>query len=164
MKVTTRLSLIVTSSPVFGFLPGLDFLLHKIKFPAGLHEDISVIFQIYLYATNIYYEKKIIYLKKNRFNSIVNTLSSKRIHDYFKSWLIIKKILLNIKNHSYFKSKFLKYYIQGIYGLIAIMILNNININKNDKVARERFYKIILQKIYKFIFNVCLSIHKWFFF
>ena len=65
---------------------------NKITFPKYLHEDIPYIFEVYLCSKKIKKISKIIYFKKNRKNSILNTLNQKRISGLLTAWKKLLKI------------------------------------------------------------------------
>lgn len=89
---------------------------NNIRFPKGIHEDISVIFKIYYFAKHICREEKTLYLKRKREFSIVNTMSIEHIDGYFSSWVIIKKFLLDRGAMDPIDS-YMPYYMKGVTGL-----------------------------------------------
>ena len=136
------------NSVIFTLCKKSIFTNYNIAFPKGFHEDIPVIFQIYYYSKYIYFEDDVLYLKKNRDDSIVNTYSRKKIKDYFHSWTITKDIIIKLKGIEYYNKNILKSYVSGIFGLLAIVIKQNIAFNQNSKSRRLKFY-IYVCKIFK---------------
>ena len=59
---------------------------NKIKFKDGYFEDILFFLKSIYYAKSITINKDIFYLKYNRKNSIVNSLSEKHIFYHFKAY------------------------------------------------------------------------------
>ena len=121
---------------------------NKIYFPSGFHEDISVIFKIFYYSHKIHRENTVIYLKRKRENSIVETISNKHIQGYFDSWLIIKDFLIH-KEGEFFIKTYISDYIKGITGLIAISLIKNFRINKNNIKLKFEIYQIIYDQMLK---------------
>ena len=80
-----------------------SFLLdNKILFKRGLHEDILFMYKVYLFSKKSLFINNNFYVKENRINSIVNTISKKRIKDYYHSFYEViqnfKKTDIYIKN------------------------------------------------------------------
>tara|TARA_B100000315_G_scaffold254679_1_gene296248 strand:- start:80 stop:1159 length:1080 start_codon:yes stop_codon:yes gene_type:complete len=119
---------------------------NNIRFPKGLHEDISVIFKIYYCAKHIYREEKILYLKRKREVSIVNTISKGHIDGYFSSWVIIKKFLLDREGMSSIGS-YMPYYMKGVAGLIALTLLKNLSLNASNPQLKNEIYSCIHERV-----------------
>ena len=119
---------------------------NHIRFPGGLHEDISVIFKIYYHATRLHREDRVLYLKRNRAGSIVNTISRAHIDGYFSSWAIINKFLSDVEG-GIFVEKHMPDYMKGVAGLIAVSLLKNMNINDADPDFRNEIYSCIYELI-----------------
>jgi len=119
---------------------------NAIRFAEGLHEDIPVIFKIYYYAKNLYIENKVMYLKRNRIGSIVNTISKEHIDGYFSSWVIIKKFISDQKGNA-FMDKLMQFYMKGITGLVAISLLKNMAINVSNPRMKNEIYLVIYESI-----------------
>ena len=119
---------------------------NSITFPEGLHEDISVIFKIYYYAKNLYVENKVMYIKRKRIGSIVNTISKEHIDGFFSSWVVIKKFISDQKG-IIFMDKLMQFYMKGFTGLVAIALLKNIAINDSDPQIKNEIYSIIYESI-----------------
>ena len=121
---------------------------NNIKFPKGIHEDIPFIFQIYYFSNYIYFEDKVLYIKKNRRDSIVNTYSYQRIKDYFNSWIITKKIIVKLKGVKYYKKNIELSFTSGFFGFLSIIIMQNIQFNNHNNIKRLIYY-IYLCKLFK---------------
>jgi len=119
---------------------------NNIRFPKGLHEDISVIFKIYYFAKHIYREESILYLKREREYSIVNTMSIEHIDGYFLSWVIIKRFLLDKEGIDSISS-YMPYYMKGIAGLIALTILKNLSLNSSNPQLKNKIYFCIHERV-----------------
>ncbi len=122
---------------------------HHIRFPKGLHEDISVIFMIYYYAKHIFRDYRIMYLKRERSDSIVSNISRNHIDGYFRSWVIIKDFLVNVENKD-FTQDYLVDYLKGVTGLIALAVLKNIEINKANLDMKHEMYKHIFDLLQEY--------------
>jgi glycosyltransferase involved in cell wall biosynthesis len=125
---------------------------YHIRFPEGLHEDISVVFMIYYYAKNIFIEYRVMYLKRKRAASIVSNISRNHIDGYFRSWVIIKNFLINEENKD-FSHDYLVDYLKGVTGLIAITVLKNIEINKENMDMKHEIYKHIFDLLQEYFAN-----------
>ena len=119
---------------------------NNIRFPKGLHEDISVIFKIYYFANHIYREEKILYLKREREFSIVNTMSIEHIDGYFLSWVIIKKHLSDKEGMDSISS-YMPYYMKGVAGLIALTILKNLSLNASNTQLKNKIYSCVYERM-----------------
>jgi glycosyltransferase involved in cell wall biosynthesis len=148
--IKTYISMHYNLSVIFCVSKKNIFIKNNIKFPSGLHEDIAVLFQMYFFATKIYYTNEILYLKENRKGSIVNTFSPKHINDFFKSWVTIKDIIIKNKSLTFFNNHLIKFYIKGILGLLSMVIIKNRTINKNIKSKKYFYYGIIAKEFKKF--------------
>jgi len=129
---------------------------NDICFPGGYHEDIPVIFQVYYYARHVFRDSRVMYLKRNRSTSIVNTISRSHIDGYFNAWVIIKNFLINKENKS-FINDYLESYLKGVTGLISLSILKNIEINQQNTQLRFEVYRHIynlLQKYFSMDFSL----------
>jgi len=94
---------------------------HNIKFPLGFHEDIFIIFQIYYWAQHAKVINDVIYLKKDREDSIIHTLTEKHIRGFLASWPDIMDYIILIEGA---KAKLLygRYYKRGINGLVCSLL------------------------------------------
>ncbi|MEW6008465.1 MAG: glycosyltransferase family A protein [Candidatus Omnitrophota bacterium] len=119
---------------------------NNIKFPAGFHEDMSIIFQIYYSARNILKLNEIIYIKRDRPDSINHTFSKKHVYDYLSAWPKIMDFLIK-KEGSSAKHKYRQDYLRGISGLVATLIRKNLNINSKNFNKRLELYKCIVKSL-----------------
>lgn len=67
--------------------------LNKIKFTAGLHEDISFLFESYLKAESIQYLDSIVYVKVRNPASITSTISEEHISGYLNNYEKVSSLL-----------------------------------------------------------------------
>ena len=119
---------------------------NNIRFPKGLHEDISVIFKIYYFAKHIYREERILYLKRDRDVSIVNTISIEHIDGYFSSWVVIKEYLLDKEGTDSIGS-YMPYYMKGVAGLMALALLKNMSLNASNIQLKNAIYSCIHERM-----------------
>jgi hypothetical protein len=117
-----------------------------IRFPGGLHEDLSVIFKIYYCSENLFCEEKVMYLKRNRDGSIVNSISREHIDGYLSSWPNIKNFIIG-KKGSDFVENIMPYYMKGVTGLVACALLKNMTINGSEPQVKNEIYLSIYEKI-----------------
>lgn len=117
-----------------------------IRFPGGLHEDISTIFKIYYCSKTLFREEKVMYLKRKRDGSIVNTISAEHIDGYFSSWPNIKNFLL-AKEGLAFVEDYMLYYMKGVTGLVACALLKNMAINGSVPRVRNEIYSCIYERM-----------------
>ena len=149
--IKSFLSMCFDGSVIYTMAKKRIFYDNNIRFPGGYHEDIPVIFQIYYYAQCIYRESRVMYLKRNRPTSIVNTISRNHIDGYFNAWIVIKDFLVN-KEKKDFSNDYLESYLKGVTGLIALSILKNIEINKQNTESRFEIYGYIYDLLQKHFF------------
>ena len=119
---------------------------NMIRFPGGLHEDLSVIFKIYYCSENLFCEEKVMYLKRNRDGSIVNSISREHIDGYLSSWPNIKNFIIG-KKGSDFVENIMPYYMKGVTGLVACALLKNMTINGSEPQVKNEIYLNIYEKI-----------------
>ena len=136
------LSMNFDGSVIFTVAKRKLFLKNKITFPKGFHEDIPVIFQLYYYARKIRFSNKIYYLKNKRPNSVMSNFDKKRISGYLNSWNYLRKFCLKNFSVNYFNSNLKKYFITGIKGIIAIMLIENFKLNKKWKMRKKNYFFI----------------------
>lgn len=128
-----------------------------IRFPGGLHEDISMIFKIYYCSKNLFREEKVMYLKRKRGGSIVNSISRKHIDGYFSSWPNIKNFLL-AKEGLAFVEDYMLYYMKGVTGLVACALLKNMAINGSVPRVRNEIYSCIYERM-QYYFSADIRIY-----
>ena len=123
---------------------------NKITFPKYLHEDIPYIFEVYLCSKKIKIISEIIYFKKNRKNSILNTLNRKRISGLLTAWkkLLKVKTFEKIINKQKIKKEFLKFHARGYNGCVESLIILNLKL-----VTDIRLRIINFKYLFKFILN-----------
>ena len=114
-----------------------------IKFPKGLHEDITFIFKCYIFAKNIIKIRKSLYFKYEVINSITSSISYERINDLLN---IHYKLIRILKRESLFKKKMISQAVRGFIGYVADTykeIKNNKELSIDKK---KKMLKIIKQK------------------
>ena len=127
------ISMTFDGSVIFTIVKKKILVDNKIVFPKGYHEDISIIFKNFFFSKSVKVLDKIMYLKRNNRYSIMNSFDEKRIIGYLNAWNLIKKFLIKRFGKTDFLKKFEPYFIKGIYGIVAIMILENKRLNKLKK-------------------------------
>lgn len=119
---------------------------NNIKFPPGFHEDMPIIFQIYYFARNILKLNEIIYIKRDRDDSINHTFSKKHVDGYLKAWPEIMDFLIKSEG-DIAKDEFIQDYLMGISGLVATLVTKNLNVNSKNLNKRIELYKYIVKKL-----------------
>ena len=128
---------------------------NNIKFPKYLHEDIPFIFKTLIKAKKIKIINKILYIKKNRKNSIVNSISHRRIYGLTQAWQDLIKFFPNSK----LERKYIKSFARGYNGIIGNLILFNfqfVKIKKN-RLSNLRYLYLIIKNEKKIIMLNCVS-------
>lgn len=119
IMIQDYLSLYMDGSVIYTLISKKLLYENKIKFYGGFHEDVDYIFKVYVNTKQIVLFDEPIYIKNNRDNSIINTLSPKHIQGFFRAYVEMFDYLkkLNILTEQYIKA----YYI-GLIGVCATRI------------------------------------------
>ena len=121
---------------------------NKIKFNNGYFEDIYFFFKVLFFSKKISILKKKIYIKNNRKNSIVNSLSINHINDSFNNYY--KCYLFSKKNKKYMKKLNLEYlFMHAVVGQVAVLI-KRINLLERKIKSKYLTFKNIIKNHYKF--------------
>ncbi|WP_024850577.1 glycosyltransferase [Hydrogenovibrio kuenenii] len=108
-----------------------------IRFKAGLHEDVDFIFLVYFFAENIGVLDMPLYVKNNRKDSIINSISIDHLKGYFRafndiySFLKSNDSLTKIEKESGFK---------GLIGLVATRVRDICNYEPDDVHAYDMLH------------------------
>jgi len=89
---------------------------NNILFRAGLHEDVDFIFKVYYLSNKITVLEDLIYIKNNRHDSIVNTISEKHIKGFFYAY---EEIYDCLKEDNLINNTTLNYIYIGVVGIVA---------------------------------------------
>ena len=98
------------------------FQAHAIRFPLGLHEDISVLFALSAMAEAIEILDEVCYLKHDRPGSIVNTISEHHIDGRLRAWLDMRQFLVNHEGEAEFDRVYGEHFLSGVRGAVAVAI------------------------------------------
>lgn len=119
---------------------------HKIFFNRGYFEDVYFFFLILYYSKTIRIFTQKLYIKINRFNSIVNSLSERHINDSLTGYYRCQRFLL--------KKKFLnkldlrKYFLIAITGQVAVFLKR---ISKETNLRKKlNLHKFLRKNYFKF--------------
>lgn len=104
---------------------------HQLRFANGYHEDVDFIYKVYCLAQQIGYIKDTLYLKTNRENSIVNSVSSKHILGFLRAWKAIASFTQQYNPTLWQDLK--ATYIEGLFGVVATRLREVIRHVKNDE-------------------------------
>lgn len=132
------LSLYMDGSTIFTAFNRSFLIRNKIFFTDFFHEDVYFMFKAYYCANKIQIINKKLYLKHNRKNSIVNTISKKHIEGFFAAY---DKIYEEIQD------RYLQAYTKGIIAVCAIKIRDIYRYGKN----KIDLYEFLYNKIQKFL-------------
>lgn len=94
---------------------------NAIRFAAGLHEDIAVLFKMHYFSTSTLLLDQVLYLKRNRPGSIVNTLKAAHIDGMFNAWFDMKSFLIDQKGQVTFK-QYQSEYNSGVLGALSVLL------------------------------------------
>lgn len=95
---------------------------HALRFPPGLHEDVDFIFKLYYHAPRSAYCDKVLYRKRGRNASIINTISSRHIDGYFRAWAAIADHLRSVETSPEVLARRLQAHAYGSIGAIATRV------------------------------------------
>ena len=115
---------------------------NNLKFEHGFFEDIFFFFRVLYFAKKIEVNFSKIYFKKNRANSIVNSLSKIHITDSFNSYYKCYKFLIKKKSISY-QNYFDKIFMIAIVGQVAVFLkrIEFLKINIKDTSILHDYLK-----------------------
>lgn len=128
--LTLLLSASADTSAIFSLYKKKFLTENKIYFKKGLHEDILFMFKVFFYSKSKFHINDYLYRKVNFEKSIVNTISTKRIIDYFSAFNQIKKFT---ENNIDFKFNYEKCILSGKFGYSYEML--------NFIISRKISYK-----------------------
>ncbi len=111
------LSLHMDGSVIYTAVRRKLILENNLQFAAGYHEDVDFIFKVYWYAGKAGYFDEVLYFKRRRSNSIVNTVSAQHIQGFMRAWKEIGVFVAT--NDADRWQEFLPYYKSGLIGAIA---------------------------------------------
>lgn len=144
------LSLGMDGSVIFTLFSNKLIRDNNILFSCTYHEDVAFIFKAYWCATSIIYLNEILYVKKNRKRSIVNSISCKHIEGYFKAYRDIEEFMKNEDDLLFEKLK--ESYHEGLIGVLATRIIA-IHNNSLSIDGKRSLYKY-LYKEWTCLYNI----------
>ncbi len=147
--LTLLLSASADTSAIFSLYKKKLLTENKIYFKKGLHEDILFMFKIFFYSKSKFHINDYLYRKVNFEKSIVNTISTKRIIDYFKAFNDIKNFS---KKNIDFKFDFDKKTLTGKFGYSYEMI--NFIISRKFSYKKSLFLLNFIHSQINLFFNL----------
>jgi len=66
---------------------------HALRFAPGYHEDVDFIFKVYWLAKRIDFVDRILYLKHQRPESIINTITARHLEGFIRAWSEIGRFI-----------------------------------------------------------------------
>ena len=113
---------------------------HKLSFPEGFHEDIAFIFKVYYCSDKSTALDRVLYVKNNRQESIVNTFSKKHIDGALGAWPFMMDFLIQKEGGSA-GEKYLADYLTGISGITSNLIEKTAN-HENKRIRIKHYIEI----------------------
>ena len=114
--INDYLSLGMDGSAIYTLISSRLLKENNILFHKGFHEDVDFIFKVYYVSEKVAVLDELIYIKNNRYDSIVNTISEKHIRGFFRAY---KEIYSFLKKNNNIDTNILKYIYIGIVGIVA---------------------------------------------
>lgn len=136
--VEDYLSLYMDGSAIFTAFNRKFLIQNNIFFTDFFHEDVYFMFKAYYCANKIEAINKKLYLKNNRENSIVNSISKKHIEGFFAAY---DKIYEEIQD------QYLQAYTKGIIAICAVKIRDIYRYGAD----KTNLYDFLYKKIQKFL-------------
>lgn len=116
---------------------------NSIYFSDGYHEDVDFIFKVYFTSKKNSILDKAIYIKNNRKDSIVNTISRKHIKGFFRAY---QEIFSFLEKNNKINNKTLERLYIGIVGIVASR-LREIWFHKNSNEYKKDLYKVLNKEL-----------------
>ena len=148
-RVKSYLGMNMDGSVIYTAVRKSIFLNNYIAFLPGLHEDIDVIFKVYLNCKVIKGVDKALYFKRDRAGSIVRTMSEAHITGYYRAWNEIGSFTKEKVSTTQWDT-YLSCFLSGITGAVAIVILKIFHSYPDDKRLRERLYEFAYESYLQF--------------
>lgn len=134
------LSLHMDGSVIYTLISTQLIKQNKIEFYSGLHEDIDFMFKVYINSHNIGTLKHPIYIKNNRKNSIVNSISKQHFQGIFRAYIEMYNYMY--KNCLLTDNLINAYYI-GVIGVVATRVREIFR--RNDQASQELYMELYNQ-------------------
>jgi len=113
---------------------------NKMEFYAGYHEDVDFIFKIYWHARKVGYLDKVLYVKGQHPNSIINTVSPKHIEGFMRAWRDIGDYIAVNDPEKW--QEFLPFYHLGLFGVVATRVREIYRYQKSVDQAAELYKEL----------------------
>lgn len=131
------LSLHMDGSVIYTAIRRKLIIENNLQFDVGYHEDVDYIFKVYWHAKKVGYLDEILYFKRQRSNSIVNTVSVKHIEGFMRAWKVVGDFVAS--NDADRWSEFLPYYKLGLTGAVATRVREIYRHSSSDKNAIDLY-------------------------
>ncbi len=119
----------------------------QLRFPSGLHEDISFIFRMYCSARVVNKTSKVLYNKVAMDSSIVHTFGKAHVDGVIQA--AIENYEYAIRSGLGSKDELYPYFLRGFIGNVAGLLQRNILFNGDDREKRKSVYADIHQWVFK---------------
>ena len=113
------LSLKMDGSVIFTAVKRSLFIDNTIHFSAGYHEDVDFLFKVYFYAKKIMCYPDVHYIKRDRPNSIVNTITENHIRGFFRAY---QEIITFLQQKISLCEQYLVSFYTGLVGVVATRV------------------------------------------
>lgn len=137
------LSLYMDGSVIYTLISRKLLEENNIKFYDGVHEDVDYIFKVYVNANNIALLEKPIYIKNNRDNSIVNSLSKRHIEGFYRAYMEMFKYIEEV---DILNDKNINAYYLGLIGVCATRIRE---VYSQKKANSKKIYTALYNSLEK---------------
>ena len=109
-----------------------------LRFFDGFHEDVDFIFKTYFLAEKVGLLNEAIYIKSNRPNSIVNSISIKHLDGYYRAYLEIYNFISQYTKNS---SRWKDHFSIGLAGIVATRVRDIIHskLIENEKIQLLKY-------------------------
>lgn len=134
------LSLHMDGSVIFTVFSRKFLINHDFTFRGGIHEDVDILFKAYLKAKSIECAEDIFYIKDNRTNSIVNSISEAHLNGYFGAYSEMYKQIED--------KDLLDAWSVGMLNLCAFKIRDIIH-SEHEEATRAHLYQLLKTKVEK---------------
>ena len=148
--IKNYLSMNMTGAVIFTVVKRSIITKEKISFPKGFHEDIFVLFKIYLNSKTILkIPQKPLYIKQNRSGSIVNSLTSNHIEDYINSWKSLFVYIADRLSVEYFLEEFKEHYLMGLNGITSTITnkIYRMTLGDDKLEKRKKYYTKVYETL-----------------
>jgi poly(ribitol-phosphate) beta-N-acetylglucosaminyltransferase len=126
---------------------------HQLKFSGGIHEDVDFLFKVYYLAAQRAVLARPLYLKNNRDNSIVNSISAGHIKGFMRA---LKEIYQFLGSRGKLTEETKEYFYRGLLRLISTEVRAIRQKHGSDSLAAE-LYSVLYAEYLGLLSSCALS-------